>query len=363
MRLALVVLLTACSLEHGQVAVTAGDGGVTGDGAADGPRTQSPRKLLFDNSASTVDFGPHPVLIALDATKLDYSMVANPATDLRFEYAKQGVTANIGDNVPFEIERWEPSGESLVWIRVPEILHATTDTAVLMHFGPTAAGTASASATWQGWELVNHMASGLVSSAGTYTPTAIGVGFADGLIGQATAFSGVGDQRVTFTNGGQLFNGWGAFYLSFWIYVSYNSAADLGGEPLVMDKGTSVNLGRLFGNAGNIVFQLDQHFTGSGNDVYINTVVPPKTWTNIAVSFDGNISAIYNNGVAGTAIDLTGNGQLLLSSTSAFRLGDTSNAFKGMIDELRIEQRSRSVDFARAQYLNATRMFVTFTDP
>ena len=163
------MLLGACSFPHGFVPGATGDGGAddAGDAATDvGPPAQSPRKLLFDNSLSAVDFGPHPVLIALDATKIDYSVIANPATDLRFEFATQGITASIGDNVPFEIERWDPNGESIVWIRLPELLHATTDTAVLMHFGAGANGSASATATWQTWELVNHMASGLGSSTG-----------------------------------------------------------------------------------------------------------------------------------------------------------------------------------------------------
>jgi hypothetical protein len=364
-RPAAFVLLGACSFPHGFVPSATGDGGAdgAGDAATDvGPPPQSPRKLVFDNSLSAIDFGPHPVLIALDASKIDYAAIVNPATDLRFENATQGITASIGDNVPFEIERWDPNGESIVWIRVPEILHATTDTAVLMHFGAGANGSASATATWQSWELVNHMASGLTSSTGNYQPSAFGVAHTNGVIGEATAFSGVGDQRVTFANGGQLFDAWPAFYVSFWIYASYNSAADLTNQPLVMDKGASVNLGRLFANAGEIVFQLDQHFTNN-NNAYINVVVPPKAWTNIVLSFDGNIASIYKNGAPGTAVDLPGSGLSLVASTAQFRLGDTSNGFKGMIDELRIEKRSRSLDFARAQYLNSTRKFVTFTDP
>ncbi len=365
MRLAVVVALAGCSFHHGVPAGTTGDASVVDVGGDDAPgvKVTSPRKLVFDNSASNIDFGPHPVLLALDATKIDYSMVADPKTDLRFEYATAGITADIGDNVPFEIERWDPNGESIVWIRVPEILRQTTDTAVLMHFGPKAAGSASSTAPWMSWELVNHLTSTLASSTGTYAAAANGVSFALGQIGEATAFSGVGDQRVAFANSGPLFDGWNAFHFSFWIYASYNAAVDLGGQPLVVDKGTSINLGRLFGNAGNIVFQLDQHYTGSNNNVYLNTIVPPKAWTNVAVNFDGNLVSLYNNGALVGSVDLTGSAQTLLGSQLPFRLGDMTNSFKGMIDELRIERRSRTVDYARAQYLNAKRMFVTYTDP
>lgn len=333
------------------------DGGDAGDGPP--LKSSSPRKLVFDNSASQTDFGGFPVLVALDASIVDYSMIADPKTDLRFEYATPG--SLFGDNVAFEVERWNPGGESIVWIRVPEIKAGTTDTAVLMHYGPTAGGAASATATWATWELVNHMATGLTNSAGAYTPTAINVTFAPGQFGEAAVFQDNTDRRITFANGGALFDGWSDFHLSFWIYADYASAADIGGQPLVMDKGTSVNLGRLYNNASSITFQLDQHFSGS-NDTFLTTVIQPRTWTNIAIDFDGRINALVTNGVRGSVADL-GSTRTLLGSTAQFRLGDNGNAFQGMLDELRIERRSRTIDFARAQYYAGARKFVMFTDP
>jgi len=363
-RLAVVVLLSACSFAPG---TSAGDAAVPPADATDTPvdagRPTSPRKLLFDNSAGTVDFGPHPVMLALDPTNIDYSMIADPKTDLRFEYATAGMTATIGDNVQFEIETWVPNGESIVWIRVPEILHGTTTTAVLMHFGPTAGGAANAAATWANWELVNHMTPTLTSSTGTYQASATNVGFGPGPMGDCVAFIGTGDQRITFLNGANLFNGWGLYFVSFWIYANYNSAADLVGEPKVMDKGTSIALGRLYPSNGDILFQLDQHFTGSNNNVFLNTALKPKTWTNIAVVFDNYGTRMVTNGVSSAYIDLTSNEQTLLPSTAPFYIGHATNAFDGYIDELHIERRSRTVDFARAQYLIGIRKFVTFTDP
>jgi hypothetical protein len=364
-RVACIALVAACSLDHGRPVGSVIDGGSDGGDAPDGPamKIASPRKLIFDNSASTLDFGAHPVLVALDATTIDYAAVADPLTDLRFEYATAGVTANVGDNVPFDVEQWDPSGESIVWIRVPEILKGTTDTAVLMHFGPTAAGAASAQATWMSWELVNHMQTGLTNAIGMYTPTGVNITFAQGHTGEAAVFSGSGDHRITFTGGGELFDGWSQYYISFWIYPDYTSATDLAGERKVMDKGTSIELGRLYNSNGDIVFQLDQHFTGSNNDFFLNTAIKPRQWTNIAVWFDGNATGIVNNGALAGVGNLSGNNETALQSTSPFYLGHATAPFSGMIDELRIERRTRSLDFVRAQYLNATRKFVTFKDP
>ena len=76
----------------------------------------------------------------------------------------------------------------------------------------------------------------------------------------------------------------------------------------------------------------------------------------------GRIDSTGDGAVVGS-VDLSGSAQTLLGSSAQFHLGDNGNAFRGMVDELRIERRTRSTDFARAQYLNATRQFVTFTDP
>ena len=81
------------------------------DVRSDGPDLVT-RRLVLDNSASTADFLDFPVLVTLDATKIDYSLIADPAKDLRFEDATQAPIAH-------EIEHWNPAGESIVWIRVP----------------------------------------------------------------------------------------------------------------------------------------------------------------------------------------------------------------------------------------------------
>jgi hypothetical protein len=353
------LVVGACSFTHGALP----DNG--SDGAIDVPSSgiSSPRKLTFDNSASTVDFGPHPVLIALDASKIDYSVVANPKTDLRFEYATTGNIATIGDDVPFEVEHWDPTGESIVWIRVPEILRGSTDTTVLMHFGPNAGGAANADATFMNWHLVQHMSPGLVSSAGEYNGTAVNTTFEAGTIGNAAAFSGTGDQRITFANGGALFDQWGVFTLIFWLYVDYANAGEIANEPRVMDKGGSLGQGKLINVNNEINFQLAFHFTGTNNDFFPRIVVSPRTWTMISYSFDGYGLNVMKNGVSEGIVDLGGSQQTMLASNNAFELGDSSNAFKGRVDEIRIERRYRLVDFFRAQHLNMTRQFVTFSDP
>lgn len=365
MRLAVVAVLGACSFDHGHVAMTGDAGlpdGVAIDGNVDASLDRS-RKLVFDNSASTIDLVDFPVLVALDATTIDYARIADPAKDLRFEYATAGQTASVGDNVPFEIEKWDPSGESILWIRVPEIRAGTTDTAVLMHYGPNAAGLADAAATWAGWELVHHMTSGLTSSMGAYNGTGVNVAFDAGQTGDALQLAGGTNRGVTFANGGALFDGWTNFTLSFWLYADYTSAAGLGGgERWVMDKGTSLTAGRLYASGSDIRFQVDLHFENDDINARILSV-PPKTWTLVTITGNGaTLSIAKNDGAFGSAT-LSGTNQALRQSTEAFFLGAMTEVLAGGIDEMRIERRARPNDWVRAQYLSMTRQFVTFADP
>ncbi|HEU4613837.1 MAG TPA: LamG-like jellyroll fold domain-containing protein [Kofleriaceae bacterium] len=363
MRLALLLLLGACSFDHGRVIGATGDGGPTDDTGSDSGPTLRTRKLVFDNSASTADFTAFPVLVALDASTIDYALVNDPATDLRFEYASQGTAASPGDSVPFEIERWNPGGESLVWIRVPEIPHGSTDTAVLMHYGQGAGGQADVGATWADWELVNHMTADLASSAGSYTATSVNTTVAAGQMGEAAGFASGGDHRVTFANAGALFDGWVEWTLSFWLYADYADADALGNaEPGVMDKGGPLVLGRLYRNGEDLRFQVDLHF--EANVVYAYLIsLPARTWTMVTITSDGDALYIAKNGNAFGSAELTGTNQALLSSTQSYFLGSANNCFTGSIDELRIERRFRPNDYVHAQYLAMTRQFVTFTDP
>jgi hypothetical protein len=72
------------------------------------------RKVIsFDNTASSSNLTDFPVLIALDSTKIDYSKTQNSGQDIRF-------VDGDGTALSYEIEKWDESGTSLVWVKVPK---------------------------------------------------------------------------------------------------------------------------------------------------------------------------------------------------------------------------------------------------
>jgi hypothetical protein len=78
------------------------------------------QQLTFNNAASTQNLVDFPVLIALDNTRIDYSLTQNQGQDLRFFDAD-------GTPLAYEIESWNESGTSYVWVRTADDLGSTTD--------------------------------------------------------------------------------------------------------------------------------------------------------------------------------------------------------------------------------------------
>ena len=68
-------------------------------------------KLLFDNSTSS-NLQDFPVLVKLDSSRVDYSQTQDNGEDLRFYDAD-------GTLLSHEIETWNESGDSFVWVKVP----------------------------------------------------------------------------------------------------------------------------------------------------------------------------------------------------------------------------------------------------
>lgn len=319
------------------------------------PFSSSPRALVFDNTTGTRDLIEFPVLVALDASLIDDLALLDPAHDLRF------FDPDTNLDLPFEVERWDPAGESLLWVKVPQIDARSQTDGILMYFGPAAGGVARPADVWTTYDLVFHGAA-LSNSAGTrHTPSLRGTRTAPSMIGDGIRFAPTGDQRVTFSEGGALFDGWSQFSLEMWLYPDYDTP-DPPGEPNVLDKGGSLNGGRLFSPSteGPLLLQIDMHFTTG--DTYLNAYVPGQVWSHVLYTFDGSRLWLYRNGTFGNLDQLTSPGTMA-GSTSPFVLGDNSAALDGLIDELRISQTYRGPDWVYAQYLSMTRRFVSFVDP
>lgn len=349
-----VVWFASCSLttELDPLTVEERDGG---EGEGEG---EIVRRLVFDNSESSLDLVGFPVMVELSAAAVEHELNGGP-DHLAF-MDSDGVL------LPFDVETWVPGGVSIVWVRVPLITAGSQDDYISMHFGVPGGGVPDPPEVWQRYEQVTHLGDALDDRTGKgHLAQDINVVHNASPRGMATYFSGEGDQRVTFSNSGMLFNGWSSFVLELWVKPDYATTADVPGvpnEPRVLGKGGSLSGGRLFVPAPDPnphphpVLQVDWHF--DQDNLYQHVQTPVGQWTYIVYTFDGQTLRMYRDGE--DRIDNELAGAVLPTADGELWLGGQSHPMKGWMDELRVGQWAPSPDWVHAQYLSMTGQFVTF---
>jgi uncharacterized repeat protein (TIGR01451 family)/uncharacterized repeat protein (TIGR02543 family) len=318
------------------------------------------RKLTFDNSIRSDSLTNFPVLITLTSNRMDYGVTQDSGEDLRFFD---------GDLTPLahEIEEWNESGSSYIWVNVPQIDGASSNDFIWMYYGNDhAPGGEDVTSVWDTnyvgvWHLAEDQAgtgqvglyrdsTGLANDGDDYVAATGQAGRING----AQAFSGAGD-RVEVPHHDSL-NLDGPMTISFWIRPS----EDAGQWNRVVEKGlwgyqTAYYFGG--GNGTNdLTFYLDNIAVMDTPDDVLSTNV----WQYCAVSYESNGDATMF--LDGTVIDsgsytgaITGNADILYLSYS-----NATYDFAGNIDEVRIAATGRSADWITAQYASQSDTLVTY---
>lgn len=311
----------------------------------DGP---SPRKLVFANSTSSSDLIGFPVLVTLTPANIDYSRVPDPLLNLRFEDVETST------DLPYDVDHWDPTGTSAVWVRVPQINSGSDHDFIYMHFGPSERGNYDPADVWTEYELVCHFDPTMRDATGRgRTGTSTGTAGA-GIVAEAARFTSPND-AVGFSNSGSLLDGWSEFSIELWVRHEYTMS--FGGEPRILDKdGSGIRLGRLLDQPPR--FQTDI-------EIGLDTAFPQVAlssgeWGYVVYSYDAATLRVFGDGTQAASFARSGS---LPSDNSQIVVGGTSNPMRGMIDELRIASTARSADWVRAQHLSMRGQFVTFVDP
>ncbi len=342
----LAMLLFGCGFSVGSSAT--GDAGRDTGFDVGGP--SSPRKLTFDTSGLTTTLDDVPVLVTIGA-QIDRTQVVDPRRDLKF------IDEATGAVLPFEIEANNPTGEIVLWLRVPH-LAASAPSPVLVQFGPHV-GMEDPHAVWNTDEAVHHFALDASDSSGhNHDGTLSGSSIAPGYLGNAVVFDGPSD-RVTFA--GKTFDEWNSGTLEMWLRPRYTNIADIGmTQPAVLDNGGSLALGRFYVVGAAMVFQIDVRWKSASS--FVHPELPLNTWSHLAWVYDGAKLRVYVSGVE-VLVDNNVGTHELASTSGELTLGASVGAAKMEIDELRISRHGRSADWMKIQQRSMTRALVTFSDP
>ncbi|MDH3718343.1 MAG: DUF2341 domain-containing protein, partial [Planctomycetota bacterium] len=176
------------------------------------------QKLTFDNLAQTENLADFPVLVQLEATRIDYSKTQDAGEDLRF-------VDGSGTVLDHEIESWDESGTSYVWVKVPEVLGSSNSDFIWMYYdNPIVSDGQNAAGVWSSsYRGVYHLnedpgAGGVLADAtlNTFDATNQGTTDAGGVISNGQAFDAASSQYIDLGADRAFLNNVSAATLSAW---------------------------------------------------------------------------------------------------------------------------------------------------
>ena len=313
------------------------------------------RTLTFDNTAQAGDLNDVPVLITLDATRIDYAQTQNNGNDLRF-------VDGDGTLLAYEIEDWNESGTSYVWVKLPQIDGGSATDFVYMYYGnsgaaagedPTNVWDANHQAVWHLSETSGAHADSTANGYGINTFSGVNQN-ATGQIDGANNFDGFNDYMWRAGDGTSL-QIKGDVTLEAWVWMDNLPSGDWAAIVELAGAGTDVA-------AENYLYTMSVHSdgevalgheSGAGVDHWIDTGVILNTsqWYHLTAVRDATAlewTLFVNGAQAGPNHSYTQNATG--GSNSDVWVGWDFNHFDGTIDEIRISDTTRSAEWIAAQY-------------
>lgn len=319
------------------------------------------QRLTLDNNSQAETLLDFPVLVRLTPPRTDYANMVADGADLRFVDA-------LGVPLDYEIEHWNPAGESLVWVKVAEIAGASASDFLWLYFGnPAALDGQSPSAVWSDdfaavWHL-NDPGSG--DPPPPFDIFDAGPGANHGVNAGATAVPGRVSGGRHFTGGayidvasppGVMLTG--ALTLESWVQVS---DPDDGSYRRIFSKKNGWD-----GPAGyELEYNAGLNFLtllGGGNNYGRAESVDLDTgWHHLAGTISGGTARVFVDGIDVTTDSTIGP---LVADAQALHLGrhsaGGSDHFEGGLDEMRVSAVARSADWIAAQYASMTDTLVSY---
>jgi biopolymer transport protein ExbB len=372
MRVGVFVLAAGCSFQHGNAQVTV-DG--PPDVTIDTPQSTATRVLLtIHNSLRGESFDDFAVLVALDSTRIDYSLTAPGGADLRF-YASDDATP-----LAYEIDTWDPAGRSAAWVLVPTI-PAFTDMNIWMHYGdPTASSQSNPNAVWSAshvvvWHLEGDPSAGVVDSTANAHVGVASTGIdasrlVTGVIGNALEFHSTASECVLAPVSTQ-------FTLPTYTWQEWlnGDAAPMlittgSNEDTISNGDVAFNFGWDHYGSGYVAAAAQRDMTAWQSQTVGPSNIVAQTWYLVTATYDGSQLCSYLDGAAKGCVavgtPLPPNGSLSVGGPNA-GAGCLPGTFPGRIDEVRVENVARTQARIQAEYQSQADLpaspFVTFGTP
>jgi hypothetical protein len=342
---------------------TSDTGVVRGWWDADWPKRRRIDLALPENVAGPLS--SVPVLILLDDQRIAFDELQANGEDLRF------VDADDTTVLAHEIERWEPTGGTAVWVEIPEF---TAVDSIFMYWGnPDAPAGDDPGALWSpGYAAVYHLDDNPEDDApqigdsspslrdatvqGGMTNDALVPGFAT----RGLAFDGMDDKALVGTIDS---DAWTEITLSAWVF--HGDEGDDRAISKAFGAGGSDHVFMLGAHSNDVKVRLRTDGDGAGTtEIRPAGSLPPNEWHYVAMTWsasteefvlfvDGN--EVAREGRTGESL-ADANPDVYLANVDA----DENRHWLGTLDEIRIEYGVRDGDWFATQFAAMNDTLATF---
>ena len=305
-----------------------------------------------------------PALVRLSSALngFDYSKSGSNGSNLRFSDAD-------GNLIPCEIDTWDASGTSLVWVKVPNLTRLTV---VYGHYGCATPDSMNPNDVWdENYVGVWHLGESslpLKESSGVSTPFSRATGefqsnpsahfAATGVVGKCFKLNGGSANCAVFAADDPDLTGFQNLTMEFWVRqdATFSYSMSLLGKAATGSSDYSYR-GYVGKNTQDLemLFSFNDSGTGTGTLSYKWTFPALNTWYYYAFAYDHatHTRHIRRDGSALGSYDTQTFGGPIFDSNADFSLGGAisgTTPFKGQIDELRISKIARSPEWLKATY-------------
>jgi len=309
-----------------------------------------------------------PVLINLNPGRVNYGNIQDLGQDIRFVDSDDATALN------YEIEKYDETDTSTIWVKVPQVASTTTDFIYMYYNSSTAADAQATTSVWDSnfagvWHLKETATSTAKyikdstlnanngSSTGVSYPAPTSTGQIDG----AQSFDGGNDYVDTGKAISALFYP-SVVTISAWIRPIGN-VASLGfvyaGEGVAGDSGGYIGIYRT-----NIIGFGDKIWMYNYDSTEDRFGIPYTVdeWTHIVlVHTGGNLYGYKNGSLIGSVF--SGDTQAMVGSFGiglAYLYSAANSYFTGLIDEVRISSSTRSAAWVWNEYKAGTDTLNTY---
>jgi len=331
-----------------------------GDAAPSAWSQRMPLRFTGYNRAEALTNFPALVILDTGLAGFSYDQFLSGANgDLRF------TDGTMTRELPYEIESWNPGGQSRVWVQVPVLTNNAAIWMLWRRAGVTAPAYTANGATWsESYVNVAHLSesAGTVGNSATVASPVVVSGApvqgAPGVIGAGVQFDGL-DDLINFGTVGRPYDN---FTFSAWIKTplgheretqSSSGTGGTAGQRYAFDVeqggSSSAGSGLSVGTNGLSVYEHAGSYMPS-LAVYSNMI--GSGWNFVTVTYLNRQPRIYCNG----ALVCTGVASPRSPVYAPYRFGGQINGYgylEGSMDEVRVASVTRSANWIWAEYMNA----------